>query len=296
MNGLLLIIYIVSIALSSMVLGLAISFRVFHKVKWISWYIVFQACIFGTIVLGGLDLISLSTFGPKAAVVFPFIFETMMHLTMAVVCVLIPYFLKWILNTPWTGWHRTLFFTAGIVYFAVGLLSELLKNETVAVIVQSAIMLAIYLYSVLTLWINLKNVPNEHSRSVCLAFNITSLCMVPLVVLSFIFKEVRAFSYPSYIIVFSIVMLVYFFIRFNLDSNRRSEGGLDQKAFEKFKVTEREYAVIKLVCEGLTNKEIASELNISVNTVNNHVANIFEKVGARSRVDLLKMTKVDPWG
>lgn len=295
MNGLLLIVYILSIALAGMVLGLAITFKVFHKANWISWYIVFQACLFATIVLGCLELISLSFFGPKAAVVFPFIFEIMQHLTMGVVCVLIPYFLKWILSLSWTARHRVFFYSAGIIYFGIGLVSAICNNESIAVIIQSIIMLAIYLYSVITLWVKLKNVPNEQSRAVCLAFNITSLCMVPLVVLSFIFDGVRAFSYPSYILVFSIVMLVYFFIRFKLDSKRNNKGGMDLKSFEKFKVTDRESAVIKLVCDGLTNKEIASELNISVNTVNNHVANIFEKTGARSRVDLLNMIKSDPW-
>lgn len=295
MEPLLLITYIVSIALSAMVLGLAITFRVFHKAHWCSWYIVLQSCLFGTIILGCLNLIAHALFGPVAAVVFPYIFKIMMHATMGVICFLIPYFLKWILSTTWTKLHFVLCMLASIVYFAIGLVSVLTNKEGVALIVQAAIVLAIYSYSVLAIWINLKRVASQESRRVCLAFNITSLCMIPLAVLSFIFDSVREFSYPSYVIVFSIVMLVYFYVRFNLDSKRNSSGGMASKTFENFKVTDREYAVIKLVCDGLTNKEIASELNISVNTVNNHVANIFEKVGARSRVDLLNMMKSNPW-
>lgn len=295
MSGLLLIVYITAIALSAMVLGLAITFSVFHKAKWISWYIVFQACIFGTIVLGCFELVSNAFFKPEASIVFSYIFKIMMHTTMGVVCVLIPCFLKWMINTRWNNFHKVVFFALGIIYFGIGLVSVLTKNEVIAVIVQSAIIFVIYVFCVIELWVNLNNIPNEQSRGVCLAFNITSLCMMPLLVVSFIFEDVRKFSYPGYVIAFSIVMLVYFFIRFDLDSKRKVDPHLDQKAFERFKVTEREYAVIKLVCDGLTNKEIASELNISVNTVNNHVANIFEKVGARSRVDLLKMMKSDPW-
>ncbi|MBO4716591.1 MAG: response regulator transcription factor, partial [Spirochaetales bacterium] len=52
---------------------------------------------------------------------------------------------------------------------------------------------------------------------------------------------------------------------------------------------------VQLICEGYTNKEIAQELSISVNTVNNHVANIFSKMGVRSRIDLLKALKEGPW-
>ena len=57
----------------------------------------------------------------------------------------------------------------------------------------------------------------------------------------------------------------------------------------RFHITEREYSVVKLIKDGLTNKEIAAKLDISVNTVNNHVANIFAKTKVRSRIDLLNV-------
>ena len=54
-------------------------------------------------------------------------------------------------------------------------------------------------------------------------------------------------------------------------------------------ITQREFEFILLIKRGLTNKEIASELSISVNTVNNHIANIFDKTDVRSRIDLLNL-------
>ena len=59
----------------------------------------------------------------------------------------------------------------------------------------------------------------------------------------------------------------------------------------EYHITEREFAVIQLIRKGQTNKEIASQLDISVNTVNNHVANIFAKTKVRSRIDLLNLLK-----
>ena len=47
----------------------------------------------------------------------------------------------------------------------------------------------------------------------------------------------------------------------------------------------REIEVIKLVAKGITNKQIASMLNISVNTVGTHLSNIFRKIGAESRTE-----------
>ena len=44
-----------------------------------------------------------------------------------------------------------------------------------------------------------------------------------------------------------------------------------------------------------SDKEIASELDISVNTVNNHIANIFAKTEVRSRIDLLNLLQEASW-
>lgn len=51
-------------------------------------------------------------------------------------------------------------------------------------------------------------------------------------------------------------------------------------------LTQRERQLIALVAQGLTNKEIASRLNLSEHTVKNHVHSILRKTGARTRVGL----------
>ena len=47
----------------------------------------------------------------------------------------------------------------------------------------------------------------------------------------------------------------------------------------------RELEVLRLVAGGKTSKEIASELVTSVHTVNNQVASIYAKLGARGKAD-----------
>ena len=51
------------------------------------------------------------------------------------------------------------------------------------------------------------------------------------------------------------------------------------------RLTDRELEVLKLVAEGMSNKEIAGELFISENTVKNHVRNILEKLHLHSRME-----------
>lgn len=53
-------------------------------------------------------------------------------------------------------------------------------------------------------------------------------------------------------------------------------------------LTERELEVLKLVAEGLTNRQIAAQLIISVKTVQSHRTNIMEKLDLHDRTDLVK--------
>jgi len=48
-------------------------------------------------------------------------------------------------------------------------------------------------------------------------------------------------------------------------------------------LTSRELEVLQLLIVGKTNKEIASEVGISAKTVEFHLANIYTKIGVRTR-------------
>jgi len=52
------------------------------------------------------------------------------------------------------------------------------------------------------------------------------------------------------------------------------------------KLTHREHEVVNLISRGMSNKEIARELNIAVHTVKSHVHNILEKLALRTRLEL----------
>jgi two-component system NarL family response regulator len=51
------------------------------------------------------------------------------------------------------------------------------------------------------------------------------------------------------------------------------------------RLTDRELQVLKLVAQGLSNREVAEQLFISENTVKNHVRNILEKLQLHSRME-----------
>jgi len=57
-------------------------------------------------------------------------------------------------------------------------------------------------------------------------------------------------------------------------------------------LTEREMDVFRLVITGMLNKQIASELNISIYTVKLHRGKITEKLGVKSVAELVKLSEM----
>jgi len=53
-------------------------------------------------------------------------------------------------------------------------------------------------------------------------------------------------------------------------------------------LTEREIEVLRLVAEGLSRRESAKRLSLSVKTVDTHRANIMEKLDAHNAAELIK--------
>lgn len=62
------------------------------------------------------------------------------------------------------------------------------------------------------------------------------------------------------------------------EPNRRTQPAL----------SERELQVIELVTAGMTNEQIAEQLEISKRTVDNHISNILTKTETQNRVALVR--------
>lgn len=69
-----------------------------------------------------------------------------------------------------------------------------------------------------------------------------------------------------------------------LDDRREHEE--DEETFDR--ITEREEDVLRLLAEGLTNKQIALALQISEHTVKFHVSSIYAKLGVSNRAEAVR--------
>ena len=63
----------------------------------------------------------------------------------------------------------------------------------------------------------------------------------------------------------------------------RSASSPDQESDLLEPLSERELEVLQLVADGLSNREIASRLYLSLNTIKGHTRNIYGKLGVHSR-------------
>jgi DNA-binding CsgD family transcriptional regulator len=60
-------------------------------------------------------------------------------------------------------------------------------------------------------------------------------------------------------------------------------------------LTDREREVLELVATGITNREVAQELFISINTVKVHLRNVYTKLGADSRTEATMIAVREGW-
>jgi DNA-binding NarL/FixJ family response regulator len=60
-------------------------------------------------------------------------------------------------------------------------------------------------------------------------------------------------------------------------------------------LSERETEVLVLAARGLSNDQIASHLHLAPSTVKRHLANIYQKIGVRSRSEAVRMALMEQW-
>lgn len=66
-----------------------------------------------------------------------------------------------------------------------------------------------------------------------------------------------------------------------------AEFETNHKAIEALGISAREFEVLEILAEGLANKEIASRLCVSPNTVKTHLSRLFQKLEVSRRTEAI---------
>jgi len=65
----------------------------------------------------------------------------------------------------------------------------------------------------------------------------------------------------------------------------------DESERERLGISKREFEVLELIAEGLSNQEIAEKLFVSLNTVKTHSSHLFAKLDVRRRTEAIRRAK-----
>lgn len=279
-----------SIASMDLVLSIISAKQMQQKGRWN--YVIFSSTLLSSVFFLLMKLFSIVSFTGKASSVQMLIWDILLLLVTAFLFVYIPYIVTIIIAHPWRNPYKTFFPLTAVVYVAISI-ANYISPSLLFENIRFMLLFFIIFFCIVVVLKNYRSIELSHVRKTLLALAIACFSLIPLIIISFFFNLMKELCLPILFLASTITILVYLFVDISKKEKKLEE--LEQKkpltidSLSEYHITEREFSVITLIKEGLTNKEIASELNISVNTVNNHIANIFAKTEVRSRIDLLNL-------
>lgn len=286
------IVYLFAFALGCMTLALAIVYRQIRRQRWTTLFIVCHASLLGCMMLLALQALSTLVLTGLAMHVVSYVISAVVIAAMTFLIVFIPFFTTWVIALPWRKTYSLLFYGLAGMYLALGISREIFRDQ-IFVIGMVSIFVFVVGFSLAVMLRNINSIQNKTARTSAIVILIVSASMVPAILLTLFIPALQPLLLGVYFLALSITVMTFLFMEFGRIGAEIPQKGTELHLADlaKWSITERELEIIQLIGSGHTNKEMASQLGISANTVNNHVANIFSKTKVRSRIDLLNLLK-----
>ena len=288
-----------ALSIVSMDFALAIVLNIRKRLAWTKWFVVFMASLLGLALLFALDQFSSLFYTGVARFVLHLVWVIFFIADSAFLVAFICFFGNWLIARPMSFAEKILAYMLGALFLSSSVLHQIFSASIWNRLSYIIVAIAIF-YNVAIMLASYQKIENAKVKVVALCLSIVSFAMCPMMIAANIWQKITALSIPILALAYFIAFLVFLFMAIKSHSTPEakddsSERILTMEDVSKYGITSRELEVIKLIRQGLTNKEIASYLSISVNTVNNHIANIFSKTDVRSRIDLLNLLQEASW-
>ncbi len=171
-----------------------------------------------------------------------------------------------------------------IVSFMISLLTIILLNEGYSINLIAGLSYSVVAFFVLFRTISFVNLYDK-KKSIIWASAYGLMYSRILEGLMVLFEDRLIEHYTLLIVVImlflSLVIILYFLIYF--EGNKMTENDTVKSISIKYKLGIQEEKVLNLLMQDLSNQEIADRLYVSVNTIRNHVANIYKKTGMKKK-------------
>jgi DNA-binding CsgD family transcriptional regulator len=212
-----------------------------------------------------------------------------------------PPFYHSLLGLPFSGWVRVVFFCLDALAAAAALANLLLPGWAFTGVALNLLLFSLVLYGLVLIAVNLSKIGERALRRALALFFAVSLAFFPLMYLDSAMAYLPALAgltfleglaQPLYFLVLN-VLTILFGLRYLNRPAYAEKNRLTEHFLSAFQVTGREQEIILLLLEGAGGKEIGTRLFISPKTVENHIYNIYQKLGVKSRVQLYRLIRAN---
>jgi DNA-binding CsgD family transcriptional regulator len=196
--------------------------------------------------------------------------------------------------------NRTFGIAAGLL-LASYIVTSLLPRESILWLWTARVQLGVFALGVLAilgvllrLVLESRKIQNSAERKAARSFGVSYLMIYAVFVLTFWLPNAVQFP-PNALALLAINLFPLFWFRkpFAAAYATTAASADDREALERFcrtrGLTPREGAILERILRGRSNAQIEKELFISIHTVKNHITNIYQKLGVRSRWQLISL-------
>lgn len=313
-NYTLLILYLIAFIIGFSTIFYSVIYYIIERITWLKYYIVFLF-LFGFLLLIRaiklLSFLAIPLFLSNS--IFNILYYFTLSVSMSLILYFIPAFLYRFLNLKWKVKENVLYLILSVIFFVLSILGIILNFNFY--IVANIIFYLLILYLLILGFINYKNIKDKMMKLIVKILGLITISIYPIMVYQLITINKNSLDIGSiditlvlFYIWWNLVMLGFLlwyfiniiknknmFVNESLNNNSNDSKNIENEnnAIKKelkeeiINLTKREKQILSYLLSGKTNKEVALILDISLNTVNNHVANIYDKSGVKNRVELV---------
>lgn len=310
----LLILYLIAFIIGFSTILYSIIYYIIERVTWLKYYIVFLSTFGFLLLIRAVKLLSFLTIPLFLSnSIFNILYFFALSISMALMLYFIPAFLYRFLKLKWAVKENIQYLILSVIFFVISILGILLNFNFY--IMANVIFYISILYLFILGFLHYKNIKDDTIKFMVKILGLITIFIYPILVYQLILLNKNTLDIGSiditlvlFYIWWNLVMLGYLLWYFigiiknknmfvnkesinkNLENNEKQENinkNIQSVKEESINLTKREKEILSFLLAGKTNKEVALILDISLNTVNNHVANIYDKSGVKNRVELV---------
>ncbi|MBN1646946.1 MAG: helix-turn-helix transcriptional regulator [Spirochaetales bacterium] len=277
-------------------LTLSLIYRKIRKTFWMKYYLAFLVSFTLLIIIHTLRLFYAIVPLPQENIL-NIVLTAIFIIDLSFLMYYVPFFSTWLVRIEWKNPWKTIIPVLTVAFFTLGCLYVVFNLNIIFYSLMIAMFATAVLGCIILVLKNRERITDPELKRTWVYFIIISAVFCPVIILdafltytkgSWIAELPRGvLSFPLYYLWMNIIVIIYLINQF-LHMPENISAGFNYAKTARFHITDREMEIIRFLQAGLPYKEIAVELCISANTVNNHVAKIYAKTGARNRFELMR--------